>query len=68
MQVLKTYNNDGGGCYYKITENEPSSLPIENNNEEKISYESESLKTVILEENALTDSEAPFLMGGDSNE
>ena len=41
---------------------------IENNNEEKISYESESLKTVILEENALTDSEAPFIMGGDSNE
>ena len=40
----------------------------ENNNEEKISYESESLETVISEENTVTDSEAPFIMGGDSNE
>ena len=41
---------------------------IENNNEEKISYESESLETVISEENTVTDNKAPFIMGGDSNE
>ena len=40
----------------------------ENNNEEIISYESESLETVISEENTVTDSEAPFIMGGDGNE
>jgi Na+-translocating ferredoxin:NAD+ oxidoreductase RnfD subunit len=41
---------------------------IENNTEEKISYESESLETVISEENTVTDNDAPFIMGGDGNE
>lgn len=40
----------------------------ENSTEEQISYESESLDTVISEENTVTDGEAPFIMGGDSNE
>ncbi len=41
---------------------------IENNTEEKISYESENLETVFSEENTVTNSEAPFIMGGDSDE
>lgn len=36
--------------------------------EEQISYESDNLEAVISEENAITDSEAPFIMGGDSDE
>lgn len=40
----------------------------ENTAEEQISYESESLDTIISEENTVTDSEAPFIMGGDSDE
>lgn len=36
--------------------------------EEQVSYESESLESVISEENTVTDSEAPFIMGGDGNE
>ncbi len=35
---------------------------------EQVSYESESIDTVISEENTVTDSEAPFIMGGDSDE
>lgn len=36
--------------------------------EEQVSYESESLESVISEENTVTDSEAPFILGGDGNE
>lgn len=36
--------------------------------DEQISYESDSLETVISEENTITDSDAPFVMGGDGDE
>ncbi len=36
--------------------------------EEQFSYESESLDTIVSEENTVTDSDAPFIIGGDSNE
>lgn len=38
------------------------------NTEENLSYENESLESVIAEENSVTANEAPFIMGGDSNE
>ncbi len=36
--------------------------------EETISYESENLETIVSEENTVTETEAPFIMGGDGNE
>ncbi len=36
--------------------------------DEQLSYESESLDTIVSEENTVTDSDAPFIMGGDSDE
>ena len=36
--------------------------------EEQPSFESENLETVVSEENTISDSEAPFIMGGDSDE
>lgn len=40
----------------------------ENEMEEQVSYENETLDTIISEENTVTDSKAPFIMGGDTNE
>lgn len=47
---------------------EESMEETEISNEEIINRESETLETVISEENTVTEQDAPFFIGGDSNE
>jgi electron transport complex protein RnfD len=52
---------------FTVTIPEETEYP-EDNTVEKFSFENETLETIISQENSVTDSEMPFIMGGDGNE
>ena len=52
---------------FTVTIPEETEYP-EDNTVEKFSFENETLESIISQENTVTDSELPFIMGGDGNE